>query len=233
MLNEVVSEVERALAKGRIALSIDVLRRWLASAEPGDPEKLILAASPAMRDRVVTLLRDLLSRYPSTLLGCPVMLYAEPDVRLDSPRPPGLFLPFPRPEHAKPCSDLHFLGWLRTESRLPVALPFRPAAEDGLVPWRVCTAVIALFRTHPGVLEAESLELPAMWWAELFARTCGSVRIEGRLLLSYPDALDVAREMEAGALGQPSPGGLFTTELGWARDLGAIFHETCRLHSLD
>lgn len=57
----------------------------------------------------------------------------------------------------------------------------------------------------------------------------GNVRIEGDMLLNYPDALEVAAAMQAGARGELLPAiGPFQNELDWAYELGMVFLENCR-----
>lgn len=233
-MRNVVAELELALKKGRFNKSIELLRAWLITAEPGEPVALLEACTPAMRPHITVLLRDLLANYPSTVLGCPVLLYAVPELELDSPLPPGLTLPTPKPEIAKPCSDLHFLGWLPASAKMPVGFPFRPEDHPRLIPWHQATAAVALFRSHPGVLELDSLELPPTWWGELFHATYGNIRLEGQMLLSYPDALDTAAAMQAGARSEPRPlRGHFLTDVNWAHDFGVVFQEACRSHFPD
>lgn len=230
MLNKFVAELEEALSKGRIKQGLDLLRDWLATAEVGEPKALLEACSSTIkRLHVASLLRDLLSRYPSTLLGCPLMLHVEPDLELDSPSPGVIQLPYPTLERSKPCEDLQFIGWLMPDTELPVQLPFRQSQHAYKLPLREPTAVVALFRTHPDIYEYETLEMPPMWWGELFHRS-GSTYLEGNMLMSYPDALDVAAAMAAGSAGKPAPKGVFRSDLGDFHELGCLFAEKARLH---
>lgn len=234
LMSEVVAAVEQSLKESRITASIELLRRWLATCSPGEPEALLASCSIAMRPHVTMLMRDVLSRYPSTLLGCPVLIEAAPDVELDSPVAPALTLPYPRPEDAKPCSDLHFIGWLPLSAQLPVAFPFRPDAYNTQIAWRSPTAVVAIFRSRPDVWDLDSLEVPALWWGELFRGAKGNCRIEGKELLAYPDALEAAVAMHAGAKGEPIPdGGFFLNDRSGRHDAGVRFVEANRSHFLD
>lgn len=233
LMSEVVTALEQSLKKSRIAASIELLRNWLSRCAPGEPTALLAQCSEAMRPHVTTLMRDLLSRYPSTLLGCPVLLQAVPEMELDSPIPPGLTLPFPAAQHAKPCSDLQFIGWLPANAKFPVPFPFRPESYNNQVAWRTPTAVVALFRSNPSVWDLETLEVPGLWWGELFMGTEGNTRLEGKELLAYPDALEAALAMQAGANGDPIPEtNYFLNDLSGRHEMGVRFTEICRSHFL-
>lgn len=123
---------------------------------------------------------------------------------------------------------------LPCDIQLPVRLPFQPAAYETTVDWCTPTAYVALFRAHPGVLDLDEIAVPSGWWAEVFIHgtrsdQVGNVRIEGDMLLNYPDAIEVAAAMQAGARGNPpAAGGLFQHELDWAYELGLVFLENCR-----
>jgi hypothetical protein len=228
VLCEFVKKLESFLKNGDYLKSIAMMRSWLAAAEPGDPVKLLDSCSSVIRPNVTLLLRDVMSRYPSTLLGCPLLLYAVPEGEIDSPVPSVLELPVPRPEAAKPCPELHFIGWLSADTQLPIKLPYRPADHRRTIPWHTPTSVVALFRSHPGVVDLEKLDLPYTWWGEMFLSIQGNVRLEGSLLLSYPDSLDIAVAQQAGSRGEPLPTGHFTRDIGWAYETGIVFEETAR-----
>lgn len=234
MLNEFVTVLEQSLKKSRFSASISMLRNWLSGCAPGMPEQLLAACSPNMRPHVAILMRDLLSRYPSTLLGCPVLLQSAPEAELDSPLPPAMQLPFPRPQNSMPCTELHFVGWLPATALLPVPFPFRPELYNNQISWRTPTAVVALFRSHPGVWDMEALEVPCMWWGELFMQTHGNTRFEGKALMPYPDALEAARAMQAGANGASLPAvNHFSHDVSRMHEQGIQFAEACRTHFLD
>lgn len=231
---KIVNEIEGVLKRGDFEKGIDLLRDWLSTCQPGEPGQLLEASSPQMRPNVTVLMSDLMSGYPSRLLGCPLLVYGIPYGNSDSPVPTlGMALPFPGPKNAKPCPDLHFIGWLPCDIQLPVRLPFQPAEYETAVDWCTPTAYVALFRAHPDVLDLEEITVPSEWWAEVFIHgTCsdqvGNVRIEGDMLFNYPDAIEVAAAMQAGARANPpAAGGLFQHELGWAYKLGLVFLEKC------
>ncbi|KVP16925.1 hypothetical protein [Burkholderia ubonensis] len=232
MRDIVISQLESLLKKGDVRKSLEVMRGWLAIAEPGEPEQLLVETSDAIRPRVALLMRDLLSRYPSTIVGVPMLLYAAPDFEdASSGWARCLKLPFPGPQAGQPCEDLHFLGWLQADTALPIALPFHPEKYPDEVPWMKATSVVALFRSHPGLFDLDSVELPNQWWGTLFEPVSANIHLTARLLLPYPDALEAARVMQACSRGEPLPGkGLFLSDSAWslACDEATLFQESCR-----
>lgn len=231
-----------ALQKGRVRDAVQVLQAWLTEAALGEPEALLSACPDEWRPKLALLLRDLLSRYPCTVLGAPVLLHCAEDTddTLLDCRPPKqqsaaaarhLQLPYPSREFAQPCHDLHFLGWLPLDAQLPVALPFHPERYAARAPLNEICASVALFRSHPDVFDLDQLELPNQWWGEVFRPIQGNVQLSARMLLPYPDALEAARILEAAARGMPLPvrgGFLSDNAWAWARDAGELFQETCR-----
>jgi hypothetical protein len=226
------SALTAALACSDIPRSIAALRHWLMRAEPGEPEVLLRETfEAALRPRLVLLMRDLLSRYPSTILGAPVLLLALPDSAACHRQLTQLSLPFPTLDTAQPCADLHFLGWLPMAALLPVALPFRPEHHPVEVPWFKPTAAIAVFRSQPGVFDLDSIELPSQWWGEVFRPTAGNIRLTSHVLMPYPDALEAARVLHAAANAEALPAqGPFLSDAAWhwAHSEGVRFHETYR-----
>ncbi len=149
-----------ALAAADIPYSIKLLRNWLITANAGEPEALVRETRAEFRAKVVLLMRDLLSRYPATILGAPVLLLASPDSDSCRKQMAHLSLPFPDADTAQPCADLRFLGWLPTATCLPIALPFRPEHHPAVVPWFKPTAAVAIFRSHAEVFDYDSIALP-------------------------------------------------------------------------
>jgi len=232
MRDIVISQLESSLKAGDIKKSLEVMRVWLAIAEPGEPEQLLAETSAVNRPKVALLMRDLLSRYPSTIVGAPVLLFAAPDFEdTTSTWAKCLKLPVPGPEAGQPCEDLHFLGWLPAETHLPVALPFRPESYSLDVPWMTPTSVVALFGTHPGLFDLDTVELPNQWWGSLFRSVSANIHLTARMLLPYPDALEASRVLQACTRGEPAPSaGHFLSDSAWslAHDEASIFRETCR-----
>ena len=74
-----LNELESLLRQGSIAQAVSIARAWVHAARPGDLEMHLMQVSEPMRLKVATLLRDVMTHYPYTVQGCPVMLYAEPE----------------------------------------------------------------------------------------------------------------------------------------------------------
>lgn len=235
VFSKIANKIEEALKRQDFESGIDFMRDWLSTCQPGEPGQLLQASSPPIRPNLTALMSDLMSGYPSRLLGCPVLLHCTSDRDSDSSAlTSGMALPFPGPKNAKPCPDLHFIGWLPCDTQLPVHFPFQPACYETTVDWCTPTARVALFRAHPDVMDLEGIALPSEWWAEVFIHhtlggRVGNIRIEGDILLNYPESLEVAAAMQDGARSNPkAAGGLFLHELDWAYELGVLFLENCR-----
>lgn len=232
MMKETIGPaLSSAFADMDIPRSIELLRNWLVTAKAGEPEALLRETRTSLRPKVLLLMRDLLSCYPATILGAPVLLFARPDGDACGQQMASVPLPSPTPDTAQPCADLRFLGWLTADTVLPVALPFRPEHHPVAVPWFKPSAAVAVFRSHADVFDYDSIELPAWWWAELFRPTAGNIRLASRVLLPYPDALETARVLEAAANAEPPPErGHFLSDAAWhwAHSEGVLFRETCR-----
>ncbi|WP_146187175.1 hypothetical protein [Novimethylophilus kurashikiensis] len=212
-----------------------MMRAWLASSEEGEPEALLAACPTEWRAKIALLMRDLLARYPSTVIGAPVLLYIEPGNDPECLPPEGnvaiAHLPYPTRDQNQPCAELHFIGWLPTSAKLPVRLPFNPAHYDTAVPMNRIFAAVALFRSTPEVFDLENLELPNLWWGELFRPVAGNIQLSARMLLPYPDAIEAARVLEASANASTLPtrtGFLSDNGWAWATDAGILFNEQCR-----
>jgi len=231
-------KIEGMLKSRDIAKVIGLMRVWLDGCRVGDPGRLLDACSPQMRPNVATLLRDLLTNYPKTLLGCPLLMYAtENDDVAESA--PGVRLPFPRPVHASPCSGLWFIGWAPAYLRPPIYLPLSPEPRHTTLMWNQAASHVAMFSGSAEDLDMERIQIPSEWWGDLFMKGMssqphGNVRIEGDLLISYPDALEIAAAQQAGARGEPMPAyGHFQQNLAWAHEAGVRFREDCRAQFLD
>lgn len=227
-LKALLDQLVLTLRHGRIDQSFDLVQSWLKTARPGQLTALVNACPEQVRPRLTTLLRDVISGFPDVLFGCPILIHAAPDVELDEPAPPCLWLPSLDASEHQPCDGLRFEGWLSTDAELPVSLlpgPFKPTVP---VPWRTSTSSVALFRHDHTRCAEESIDIPAEWWANLFRSTPGKVRLLGRMLLPYPDALEAARELQAAARGESLPGsGAFLRDCDWARDSGLTFAAEC------
>lgn len=227
-----ISHLERLLKTGDIQRGLEVLRNWLAVAEPGEPELMLLSASDAIRPKVVLLMRDLLSRYPATIVGVPLLLVASPDFEdTSAPWSSCLTLPPASPEARQPCMDMEFLGWAPSTLKLPLTLPIAPEQLSAAIPWSKPTSIVALFRTTSDVFDLDSVDIPNSWWGTFFQDISANIYMTGRLVLPYPDALEAARVMQAYVQGNAIPGkSLFITDTHWnmACDEAAYCLESCR-----
>lgn len=233
MRDIVLSHLESHLKSGDVRKSLAVMRDWLLAAEPGEPELLLAEASDSLRPKIALLMRDLLSRYPSTIVGVPMLVMAAPDFEDAGAGAWAkyLTLPFPAPADSSPCEELHFLGWLPADTPLPLELPFHPERYSSEVAWLKPTSVVALFRSHPGLFDLDTVELPNHWWGLLFRSVSANIHMSARLLLPYPDALEASRLLQACARGEPLPSpGQFLSDAAWglAQDEAALFNESCR-----
>ena len=223
-----------AQAKGDFKTSIALLQNWLETAQPGDPENLIAACPTDYQPKLILLLRDLLSRYPTTLMGAPVLIYLSDEADAPYPSEPdtALWLPYPNAENCQPCHGLRFLGWLPANTRLPVEYPFRPEWHHVQATKHEIFAAVALFRCRPNIEDFDKITFPVTWWGELFRNIPADIELSpSEMLFAYPDALEAAKLLAASARGEPLPartGFLTDTGRAWATDAGALFYENCR-----
>lgn len=216
------------LLEGDFGASIAAMRSWLATAKPGEPAQMLRSCAPEHRAKVALLMKDLLSRFPATVIGAPVLLKWTPEGTQRR-----IKLPFPSIELLHPCKDLMFLGWLGAETQVPLAFPFAPEKHTVFIEAHKVTAAVALFKTHPGVFDLNEIEMPDAWWANLLIGIPGSMNVSSRMLLPYPDALDAAQCMLAAATEQPSPDAVFigATAKLYAETTGSLYLEGIRNQS--
>lgn len=235
MIKTIAVEIEAAIKNGDFQKSIDILRAWLRDCELGQPNQLLKMCSVTIRAQVRNLMCDLLSCYPDTMLGLPLLIFGTAKNLDDG----FLTLPFPAFEQMNPCPGLHFLGWLRCDALLPVALPFCPEQYDVEVACRVPTAYVGVFRTLAHDPDVGVNAVSAMWWGDLFfnrnqSNPVGNVRLESNFLYPYPEAIEIAAAMQAGARNGSAPEcGDFHENLQWAYQKGVSFYENCCLPSFD
>lgn len=224
---EVLNKFEDLLKQGSYSAAIAEMRIWLSKAQHGDPERLLSHCAKPLRPKIALLMRDLLSRYPTTIVGCPVLMYP---TRSDESTGMVPRLPVPAAEVRWPCKDLLFLGWANPDEQLPLQTPVRTDKALQLE-WDEFSCLVALFRANPDVFDLDSIELPSMWWGELFLPFPGNIRISARLVLPYPDALEAARVLQAAARQESLPdAGYFLSDGTWtfACNEGLLFQDTCR-----
>lgn len=231
-MNEaLLTTVGGLLAQSNVKNALDLMRTWLATAAPGEPELLLAECQPELKPKIALLMRDLLSRYPHTIIGAPTLFYFKSDEEGGV-----LGLPSPTIDSAYPCHDLQFLGWAPLSTKLPLQLPFRNVRGSVRISSCRIEAAVAVFKSHPNIFDHEELILPDSWWAYLFQERDGnSVRISARVLLPYPDALESARAMLAAAYEgqsqtdfQLSSHFIGASGLEWAHAAGQLFKETCQ-----
>lgn len=235
---EFLKNLEQTLFEGKIGNALSLIKNWLSSANPGDPQKLIESCSPSSAPKVALLLRDLIARYPNTIVGCPVLIYAESEI-LDNdygigsqdPLPTrNLYLNLPEPSSASknPCKDLEFIGWIDKVELLPD--PLTRDTKGRAVPWESMYSTIALFKSTPEFFDHDEVNIPAMWWGELLSKEQAHMRVAARMILSYPEAREAALVLEAAANNKPIPSPLhFLSDLGlnWALQEGLLFQDSC------
>lgn len=213
-----------AIHRGDMYRALLEASAWLANAVPGTPVATLRKVSPADREKLALLFRDLLSKYPHTLLGAPVLY------RYTS-KPSIMLLPMPHPHFIWPNDQLEFLRWLPLAAEAPVdiSLPPRPMP----VHTNQIGAAIALFRTTPQVFDLSELTIDNGWWGNLFEVPDDGTRVDvaAQMLLTYPDAIEAARVMLAAANGgEPPQHGGFLSDLAWqwALETGSLFRESQR-----
>ena len=217
-----------ALRKGDVQSAINLLRSWLAAAEPGEAELLIQSAPPDIRAHLSVLMLDLMTCWPKTLLGVPVQLYAAR--AHDTPPKQGLFLVPDTPACIVPTKGLVFLGWLSEFAQLPLA-PGGPKPKCFGMERIVCQ--IALFRAEPD-FDYDNLKIPARWWVDLFAGCKADIYLSAHTLEPFPIACELGQVLAKAGHGNSWPDDeyLFLTksQAQWARETGPIFHREGEIH---
>lgn len=205
-----ISQLEAALHSGDFQQSLILLKSWLQQAQPGQPEALLAACSNALRPKVSLLMQDLIACYPTTLVGVPVLICAQPDPSSGQQPVPSLKLPTPAWKDARPCGEeLLFLKWLPAFSLLAVSPVEHVQQSSVSVEWQVATSVVALFCSRFGTFEVDKPLIPASWWASLLYRPEHCIHVGGEQLWPYPEALEAARLMQASARGEALPSGQY------------------------
>jgi hypothetical protein len=184
------------LHAGDPSAALAAAQAWIARPDVGYPAIYALidhfGANPARQAEVTTLFRDLLSCYPATLWGVPVLIACDGPIQL-----PDLMSAPPPVEGAW---DLRWHSIDRGAGQ--VALPGRSSTVQ-LPPWQICCALLTL--VTPDAL-AEPIQISNDWWRGLFESRSPSaadpaVYVSARMHLPLPDALEAAEAMLRGARG--------------------------------
>lgn len=213
-----------AIHRGDMYRALLEASAWLANAVPGEPVATLRKASSADRGKLALIFRDLLSKYPNTMLGAPVLYQYKTETSI-------MLLPMPHPHFIWPNKQLEFLRWLPLAAEAPVDISLPPRAMP--VHTNKIGAAIALFRATPDVFDISELTIDNSWWGTLFELPEEGMRVDiaAQMLLTYPDAIEAARVMLAAATGAESPQhGGFLSDLAWqwALETGNLFRETQR-----
>ncbi len=207
------SGIVRALQRGDIHRAVMLAQRAVRQ-EPRVALEMIQSADPADRPLLVTLLRDVITDYPRTLIGAPVLL------RWSSARD-ILELPVPDSLDPNPDEGLEFVAWLPHNAYIPAELP---APGDPPTTVTIAThciqCAIAVFRAAADAPDPADHDIEHAWWATLFSATPlqDTVYLSARMLLPYPDALEAARVLYSTATAGKPPvqRAAFLTDHAWA-----------------
>lgn len=225
-----LNELESLLRQGSIANAVEVARAWARNAASGDIELNLGLVSESMRPKVAALLRDVITRYPYTVQGCPMMMYAEPES--EHQRALSIELPTPSEELLQPCEGLRFLRWVSAESPIPL-LAENQAGESApaRMPLMRMVCKVALFECFVEDHETADLQISGMWWARILSEVDAHLHVSSGMLMPYPDAIEAGRCAQASAQGRgvPKKGNFQTdTAWSWAWNEGVLFKESCR-----
>jgi len=194
MKTDFVAALAELLLQNRIQAAIDALLPWLR--EHGSSVGAIadlLAACPAIASqRLIVLLADILTGYPRSTVGAPVLIFATPENRRRSPS--KLLLPCQDTDAPQPGKGLKFLGWASAKTIVPEVWLQSPKHPVSIEMGQICAAV-AVFESH----QAPDEPLPAIgpeWWGHLFLQTgCCVSMTAAEPLLPYPSAVEAAQIM--------------------------------------
>ncbi len=201
------------LKSGRIDQAHTSLRAWLASSTCVSLYSLLTEVQKlAGKKHLMLMLEDLLTGYPSQLIGCPVLLMATPNELIpDEPvQYPSkqLVLPGSHPLLSQPSAGLEFVGWV--PPRLVALQTIGASLPELSIPWGTPIVAIALFRQEDRLLD-EPAQAPAGWWGELFSEAIHTscISLTGPRMFPYPQAVDAGRCMLAVVNRKAPPPDLF------------------------
>lgn len=205
--------------------AMTVAQAWLDQAEDEDVAEILAACPTASRPRLAYLLKGLLTGDP-LLLGAPVLIradYATAEGLEGSGAyengyvlPNALRLPTPCDGLSHLDPELTFLGWAPDRLRSRVRTVAHISARRA-IPWERVAARVALFEYRPRMLVSfdELPEISPAWWGLLFSEVLDFAKISlcELPLLPYPEAVDVANDLDAWVAGvQPAGERYFADE---------------------
>lgn len=224
-----LNELEGLLGLGQIDTAVTVARGLLEQSSPGDVEMALRRCSDKGKQTVGVLFRDLLNRYPDTVLGCPMLMYAAPESEYQ--RALSFELPEPSSQILEPLEGVRFLGWVSVDDPIGM-LPADELAFDRVrAPLERIVCRVALFQSVLDEHEAALLELPPMWLARVLAPVDVQLNVSARVLLPYTDAIEAGRCAQTAAQVHKTPTrGFFQSDATWtwAWHEGVLFKEKCR-----
>lgn len=226
-----LNQLEGLLGQGQIEPAVNLARRLLEQAAPGEVELGLRSCSAAGKPKVAALMRDLLNRYPTTLLGCPMMMYAIPESEYQ--RSLSFELPTPSSSMLEPLDGVRFLGYASVDDPIRMLPEDRGDFDAVRAPLERMVCRVAVFESVLDENEAAIQEMPGLWWAALLGQAELDVRIHlwARLLMPYTDAIEAGRCAQASAQGRGTPTrGFFVSDDAWrwAWNEGVMFKESCR-----
>lgn len=229
MFNSFYVGLNASLQRGDIAGALTRVRLLLNTPDLPSLTELIENAPVELKSKLVLLLRDVLSRYPTELVGIPFLVCAQ-DIYSSSAQPQATFkLPLPTGDLLYPCADAHFVGWIPSATGLPLKEPLIQRDYDLSVSLRTSHGFVALFRLHSEVYDLETVTIPPFWWGHVFEPIDAKLTINFGPLMAYPDALEALSVMlhYCGQGPKPPLHFLSAAEASQAAITGLKFFESC------
>jgi hypothetical protein len=176
------SDFTRYLQKGELFPALYWADQWLQLASYKQISELVADAPDRLREHVVLLLEDVLSRWPTVRWGLPVLFRWRGDEERS--------LMLPLPEQAPPDVSITAMGWV----------PLNTLREPGQYGASSPRVFIPSSGIHAAVLMCQTAgptppTISDEWWSELFADSLHpgcDLRMSSRLLLPLPSAIEAA-----------------------------------------
>lgn len=200
------AEISTRLRKCDMIPVIEWARVWTQTATYADITRLVKSMPPLDRDRLVLILRDVLTHYPETTHGLPV-LFQYQDAQ-------SLSLLLPLPEYAPPDPSITKMAWVSLNTLREGR--FGQPTQNLRIPTDGMHCAVLLTTTAGPAMPTLTDE----WWAELMETAPGAcLRMSSRICAPWPDAVEAAAAMlSAAATGgsQVDTPRLFLDEASWA-----------------